>query len=96
VILDFDFASPGRRVWDLAMAARMWIPLRPPADEDPGDATAVARRLGRLVAGYGLARADHGEFVEAIVEAQRAGNAFVRRRVEAREPGWASELRFRA
>jgi hypothetical protein len=89
-ILDFDFASPGRRVWDLAMAARMWIPLRPPADEDPDDASAAARRLGRLADGYGLARADHEEFVDAIVEAQRVGNAFVRRRVEAREPGFVA------
>jgi aminoglycoside phosphotransferase (APT) family kinase protein len=87
-ILDFDFASPGRRVWDLAMAARMWIPLRPCPDEGPRDATARARRLGRLVAGYGLERSDHEEFVDAIVEAQRVGNAFVRRRVEAREPGF--------
>src|ERR1700678_3349323 len=28
-LLDFDFAAPGRPVWDLAQAARMWIPLRP-------------------------------------------------------------------
>jgi Phosphotransferase enzyme family len=94
-ILDFDFASPGRRVWDLAMAARMWIPLRPPPDDDPRDATARARRLGHLVAGYGLARADHEEFVDAIVEAQRVGNAFVRRRVEAREPGFVAMWRER-
>jgi phosphotransferase family enzyme len=89
-ILDFDFASPGRRVWDLAMAARMWIPLRPPRDDEPHDATARARRLGRFVAGYGLAPADHEEFVDAIIEAQRVGNAFVRRRVEAREPGFVA------
>ncbi|HJZ35907.1 MAG TPA: phosphotransferase [Solirubrobacterales bacterium] len=89
-ILDFDFASPGRRVWDLAMAARMWVPLRPGPDEDPGDATAYARRLGCLAAGYGLERADHEEFVDAIVEAQRVGNAFVRRHVEAGEPGFVA------
>lgn len=89
-ILDFDFASPGRQVWDLAMAARMWIPLRPPPDEDPRDATTRARRLGRFAAGYGLARADHEEFVDAIIEAQRVGNAFVRRRVEAGEPGFVA------
>jgi aminoglycoside phosphotransferase (APT) family kinase protein len=89
-ILDFDFASPGRRVWDLAMAARMWIPLRPHPDDDPGDETARARRLGHLVAGYGLAREDHEEFVDAIIEAQRVGNAFVRRHVEAGEPGFVA------
>jgi Phosphotransferase enzyme family len=87
-VLDFDFASPGRRVWDLAMAARMWIPLRSRPDEDPRGET--ARRLRCLVAGYGLERADHEEFVDAIVEAQRVGNAFVRGRVEAREPGFVA------
>jgi hypothetical protein len=89
-ILDFDFASPGRRVWDLAMAARMWVPLRPRPDDDPRDATAYARRLGCLAAGYGLEPADHEEFVDAIVEAQRVGNAFVRRHVEAGEPGFVA------
>jgi hypothetical protein len=87
-ILDFDFASPGRPVWDLAMAARMWIPLRPRADEDLDDA--AARRLGVLAVGYGLAPADREEFIDAILEAQRVGNDFVRRRVEAGEPGFVA------
>lgn len=87
-ILDFDFASPGRRVWDLAMAARMWILLRP--DVDPREVSTRARRLGHLAAGYGLAPADHEEFVDAIVEAQRVGNEFVRGRVEAGEPGFVA------
>lgn len=89
-ILDFDFASPGRPVWDLAMAARMWIPLRPRGDAGADEAATFARRLGRLAAGYGLARSDHEELVDAIVEAQRVGNAFVRRRVEAGEPGFVA------
>lgn len=70
-ILDFDFASPGRPVWDLAMAARMWVPLRPRPDEDLPVAAGFARRLACLVAGYGLARADHEEFVDG--EARRRG-----------------------
>jgi aminoglycoside phosphotransferase (APT) family kinase protein len=89
-ILDFDFASPGRPVWDLAMAARMWAVLRPGPDGDPPDATVLGRRLGCLAAGYGLAPGDHEEFVDAIVEAQRVGNAFVRGRVEAGEPGFVA------
>jgi hypothetical protein len=88
-ILDFDFASPGRPLWDLAMAARMWIPLRL-RDDDRGDEATCARRLGRLAAGYGLAAAQHEEFVDAIVEAQRVGNAFVRLHVEAGEPGFVA------
>ncbi len=81
---------PAWALADLAMAARMWIGLRPGPDDDPPDATALARRLGCLVAGYGLASAEHEEFVDAIIEAQRVGNAFVRGRVEAGEPGFVA------
>jgi len=28
-LIDFDLASPGCRVWDVACAARLWTPLRP-------------------------------------------------------------------
>jgi hypothetical protein len=34
--------------------------------------------------------ARHEEFVDAIIEAQRVGNTFVRGRVEAREPGFVA------
>lgn len=30
-LIDFDLASPGSRLWDVACAARMWAPLRPDA-----------------------------------------------------------------
>ena len=28
-LIDFDLASPGSRLWDVACAARLWAPLRP-------------------------------------------------------------------
>ena len=37
-LLDFDFAAPGRRIWDLACFARMYVPID--TDDD-------ARLLGR-------------------------------------------------
>ena len=30
--LDFDFAAPGRPIWDVAMTARMCVPIQPPED----------------------------------------------------------------
>ncbi len=57
---------------------------------DPTGREVESISLRCLVAGYGLERADHEEFVDAIIEAQRVGNAFVRRRVEAREPGFVA------
>jgi Ser/Thr protein kinase RdoA (MazF antagonist) len=46
-ILDFDFAAPGRRVWDLTMAARTWIPLVPPLGNDGGGAAGRAHRVAQ-------------------------------------------------
>jgi hypothetical protein len=31
-LIDFDLASPGSAVWDVACAARLWAPLREPED----------------------------------------------------------------
>jgi formyltetrahydrofolate-dependent phosphoribosylglycinamide formyltransferase len=88
-LLDFDFAAPGRPLWDLANLARMWCPLRPAdlavegmAELDP------LHRLGVLARGYGLAAADHAEFVGVILEAGQVGMEFVRRRLSAREPAF--------
>lgn len=84
-LLDFDYAAPGRPVWDLAQAARMWIPLRPP--EFNGDRAHLDpfRRLRVLADAYGLDPVEHREFVEAIVESRRVARRFVERRVQARE-----------
>lgn len=49
VIIDWDTAGPGSRLWDLAYAAHGFVPLAP--DMDPGVA---AGRLHALAEGYGL------------------------------------------
>jgi hypothetical protein len=54
-LIDFDTASPGPRVWDLAYAAYRFVPLTDPANPDapyPGSAE-QARRLACLCAAYG-------------------------------------------
>jgi hypothetical protein len=87
-LLDFDFAAPGRPIWDLAQTARMWIPLLPPelsrerADLDP------FRRLALLAHAYDLASREHRPLVEAIITSKRLGTSFVERRVSAGEPAF--------
>jgi aminoglycoside phosphotransferase (APT) family kinase protein len=55
-IIDFEFAAPGSRAWDLAYAAYRFVPLSEPAKHrmfgvpDPVD---VAHRLRAFVAAYG-------------------------------------------
>jgi aminoglycoside phosphotransferase (APT) family kinase protein len=52
--IDWDFASPGSRVWDLAYLAYRIVPLST-ADWGDGFTDAVRRdRLRRLLAAYGL------------------------------------------
>ena len=56
-VIDWDVASPGPRVWDLAYAAYRFVPLASPDNPDipyPG-VDEQARRLARLCAAYGAA-----------------------------------------
>jgi hypothetical protein len=84
-LLDFDFAAPGRREFDLASFARMCVPID---DDEP------AARLGwipadrparlRLVCDeYGLDGPGRARLLDCLDESIAHGGEFVRRRVEA-------------
>ena len=84
-LLDWDFAAPGRPVYDLASFARMCVPV----DDDLSAARlgfAAADRPARLrlvADSYGLSHRDRRELVTVLTEAIANGGEFVRRRVEA-------------
>lgn len=89
-LIDFDFAAPGRRVFDLASFARMCVPI----DDEINSA-----KLGwapsdrpdrlRLVADtYGLDAEARRQLVELLADSMARGGEFVRRRVEAGEPAF--------
>ena len=85
-LLDFDFAAPGRPLWDLAQMTRMWSPLRPPELVVEGmRGLDPFHRLGILATAYGLDAADCDRFVEMIIESRRHAAQFVRRRLAAGE-----------
>ncbi|SNS83361.1 Phosphotransferase enzyme family protein [Geodermatophilus saharensis] len=66
-LIDFDLASPGSRVWDVAGAARLWAPLRP--DRHVGDSRR-GRGLSRFrlfVDSYGLTDGDRDRLVSAVL-----------------------------
>jgi thiamine kinase-like enzyme len=65
-LIDFDLASPGSRIWDVAGAARLWAPLRPEHHIDDVRRARVLARFRLFVDGYGLAREDRQRLVEAI------------------------------
>jgi hypothetical protein len=83
-LLDFDFAAPGRRLYDLAQFARMNVPM----DSDD-DAVLLGRappfdpfRRLRIVAdAYGLPPG-RAEFLEVMAEGIRRGGEFLQRRLD--------------
>jgi hypothetical protein len=86
-LLDFEFAAPGRRVWDVAALARMCVPV-----ETDEDAARTGRggldpfeRLRVVADAYGLGRAERSELLDVLAGQLERGGAFVRRRMAAGE-----------
>ncbi len=53
--LDWDFAAPGRALWDVAALMAMWGPVHDPSDPVPGTEGLDPFRRARLIAdAYGL------------------------------------------
>jgi hypothetical protein len=65
-LIDFDLASPGSAVWDVACAARLWAPLRDPVDV-PHERS--LERLRLFLDAYALPARERGRVVDAMVEA---------------------------
>ncbi len=92
VLLDFDFAAPARRVYDLATFARMCVPLESP-EYLPGNAWTPNDpflRLRLVADEYGLGGDDRGELLAAAADQIARGGEFVRRRVEAGEEAFVA------
>jgi serine/threonine protein kinase len=67
-LIDFDLASSGCRVWDVACAVRLWAPLRPDRYIDDSRRGRVMARLRLFVDSYGLADPDRIRLVSAVLE----------------------------
>jgi thiamine kinase-like enzyme len=59
--IDWDLAAPGRRLWDLALAACSFVPLWP-------DQTADIRRYRLFCQTYGLSEDDEHELMHVVVQ----------------------------
>jgi hypothetical protein len=68
-LIDFDLASPGSAVWDVACAARLWAPLRDERDAPDQVRGLALARLRTFVDAYGLPRRDRARVVDAMVDA---------------------------
>ena len=67
-LIDFDLASPGSRVWDVACAARLWAPLRPAPDIHDTRRGRALERFRSFVDGYGLDRGAREAVVGAVAQ----------------------------
>src|SRR5690606_38768356 len=83
-LLDFEFAAPGRRVYDLASLARMCAPI-----ETDEDAARTGRRgldpFSRLrvcADAYGLDGGGRRQLLDVLDEQFERSGEFVRRRME--------------
>jgi Ser/Thr protein kinase RdoA (MazF antagonist) len=65
-LIDFDLASPGAPLWDVAATARLWAPLRSPADVADGRRGRALARTRILVDAYGLDEAGRMGLVDAV------------------------------
>ena len=65
--IDFDLASPGSPLWDAALAARLWVPLRDPLDVPEDLASKACHRLRLFADAYGLAGTERARMAEAIL-----------------------------
>jgi hypothetical protein len=89
-LIDFDFAAPGRPLFDLVQFARMCVPV----DDDQSAArqgwTPAGRpaRLRLLADAYGLDLAERHELQRILGDSIVRGGEFVRRRVEAGDPNF--------
>lgn len=87
-LLDFEFAAPGRPVYDLAHLARLCVPIDDELDQArlgwrPADRPA---RLRLVADAYGLDRAGRAELLSAMDDAIARIEAAVRRSVGAGDP----------
>jgi hypothetical protein len=87
-LLDFEFAAPGRPVYDLAHLARLCVPIDDDFDQArlgwrPADRPA---RLRLVADAYGLDRDGRAELLTAMDDAIARIEAAVRPRVDAGDP----------
>jgi aminoglycoside phosphotransferase (APT) family kinase protein len=87
-LLDFEFAAPGRPVYDIAQLSRLCVPIDDEFDQArlgwrPGDRPA---RLRVVADAYGLDRQGRAELLNGMNDAIARIEAAVRRSVEAGDP----------
>lgn len=96
-LIDFDFAAPGRPLWDLAMSAWYWVPMVPQAIAavEGFDGLDSPARLRIMVDAYGLDAADRLTLLDLFPSLVYTMQAFMKGRVAAGDPAFTEVARKR-
>jgi hypothetical protein len=91
-LIDFAMASPGRPLWDLAIAGEIWGPLGDPVrrDRHPVDLDGIAR-FGILAKGYGLDPDEAPALVDVLIEERAHSVANIRAEIADGNPAWTRD-----
>lgn len=87
-LIDFDLASPGSVLWDVALAARLWVPLRDPFDITDDRAGKTRERLRLLADAYGLSKPKRKRLASIASETHGWCYDIVRAGAEHGQPGY--------
>lgn len=87
-LIDFDLASPGSALWDVALAARLWVPLRDPLDVPDERGARTLERLVVFADAYGLTGADRAALAPAAQASHGWCYDIVRAGAERGQPGY--------
>jgi len=89
--LDWDFAAPGRPLWDVASVMSMWGPVHDPSDPVPGMEGLDPFARARLIAdAYGMTEAERAAVPGIFVE--RLSLSLVEKRAAAGDPAFVAML----
>jgi hypothetical protein len=88
-LIDFDLASPGAPLWDLAIATRLWVPLRDPVDVPDDRRHRMRERITILADGYGLPHQDRLRLIDAARATHDWCYDIMRTGAERGQPGYA-------
>lgn len=91
-LLDFDFAAPGRRIFDVAMTLQMCGQVGHPANIERsfGRVDPLAR-VAVFCDAYGVRTHEGDDLVDGLLSASKVGKSFVKKRADAGEE-WFSKL----
>jgi Phosphotransferase enzyme family len=87
-LIDFDLASPGSSLWDAALAARLWVPLRDPRDVPEDVAARSVDRLRLFADAWGMARTEREDLATAVLASHTWCYDIVRTGAEQGRPGY--------